>query len=376
MLQNKVIVLGGGLAGLVSALHLAKKGIPVTVIEKNQYPKHKVCGEYISNEVLPYLQSLGFNPLVFQAKKITHFTLTTSNNKTLETQLPLGGFGISRYTLDFELAKKAKEIGVEIIEDTVVDVHFEKDSFTVQTKRNKKYSAAIVIGAYGKRSNLDVNLERGFIKKTSPFLAVKAHYRGDFPEDQVSLYNFKGGYCGVSKIENDHINICYIASYNSFKKYKNIDDFQSNIISKNKPLQTILEHSELVFSKPLTISQISFAKKNPVENHILFCGDTAGLIHPLCGNGMAMAIHAAKIASEQIVDYFNGKIQSRVQLEKTYELEWRKAFEKRLGMGRRLSILFRMNYFSEFITLGLQLFPWILPLIIRRTHGKYLSPLK
>lgn len=368
--QADVIIIGGGLAGLVSAIHLSKKGLQVLVIEKNTYPKHKVCGEYISNEVLPYLQSLDFDPIAIGAKEITKFTLSTPKSKAIETKLPLGGFSISRYALDDELAEKAKESGTTILQDTVVDVQFKNDVFTVITKNNKKLSSKIVLGAYGKRSNVDVKLNRSFIQNESPYLAVKAHYKGDFPEDLVALHNFKGGYCGVSKVENDHINVCYIADYKSFKKFKNINDFQEKVLYKNKHLKKVFENSELAFKKPITISQISFSAKNPVEQHLLMCGDTAGMIHPLCGNGMGMAIHSAQIAATLIIKYFKGEIASRDILEKQYAQEWNNEFEQRLKTGRRLASLFRMNNFSEFMMLGLKIFPGLLPQIIKRTHGK------
>ena len=66
-----VIIIGGGLAGLTNAIHLSKSKQRVLLIEKNSYPKHKVCGEYISNEVLPYLNSLGIDPIKGGAKQIS-----------------------------------------------------------------------------------------------------------------------------------------------------------------------------------------------------------------------------------------------------------------------------------------------------------------
>jgi len=249
---------GGGLAGLVSALHLAQKEIKVLLIEKNEYPKHKVCGEYISNEVLPYLISIGFDPFKFGAKNITDFTLSTPGSRSISTKLPLGGFSISRYCIDWELSKKAIEKGAKIHQATVKDIKFQEGQFSVSTNRQEVFTAELVIGSFGKRSNLDVKMNRAFMKKKAPFLGVKAHYKGNFPEEAVGLHNFPGGYCGISKVENDHINICYLADFESFKKYKNILSFQKYVVSKNKFLKKAFEEYEMVFDTPLTISQISF----------------------------------------------------------------------------------------------------------------------
>ena len=144
--------------------------------------------------------------------------LSTPKNRKIETELPLGGFGISRYALDQALANKAMNCGVEILIDSVIDIKFVNELFTVETKTNSSFTSKIVIGAYGKRSAIDIKLDRNFIKKESPFLAVKTHMQGEFPEDMVALHNFKGGYCGLSKVEDDTINVCYITDFDSFKK--------------------------------------------------------------------------------------------------------------------------------------------------------------
>ena len=365
-----VVIVGGGLAGLTSAIHLSKFGVNALVIEKNRYPKHKVCGEYISNEVLPYLNYLGIDPFILGAKKIDKFLLSTKKNSVIETQLPLGGFGISRYALDDALAKKAIENGAIIIQDSVENIKFLDNQFEIETKSLSVFNAKIVIGAYGKRSAIDIKLDRNFIKNEAPFLAVKTHMKGNFPEDLVALHNFKGGYCGLSKVEDGSINVCYITDFKSFKKHKDIEDFQKNVLYKNPNLKEIFENSTDLFPKPLTISQISFANKSPVENHILMCGDTAGMIHPLCGNGMSMAISSGKIVSQLIIRYFNGKIKSRLELETLYKKSWNKEFKLRLKAGRIVAALFKKYNFSEFMMLVLKSFPKLLPFIIKQTHGK------
>jgi len=364
-----VIIIGGGLAGLSSAIHLTKAGIEVLVIEKNMYPKHKVCGEYISNEVLPYLAYLEIDVFQLGAQKINKFEISTPKSKLIKASLPLGGFGISRYTLDEALAKKAIHDGASIIEDSVIDIQFLNDYFSVQTKE-KTFHSRIVIGAYGKRASLDIKLDRNYIKRKSPFLAVKTHVKGDFPNDVVALHNFKGGYCGVSKVENDTINLCYITTFEAFKKYKDIEDFQEKVVFKNEYLKTIFKHAQPVFHAPLTISQISFANKNPIENHIIMCGDTAGLIHPLCGNGMSMAIRSAQMASLLIIDYLQEKIESRLALEIAYQKAWNKEFKNRLKVGRIVAKLFSKNQLSEMLIPIIKYIPNLLPKIVKLTHGK------
>lgn len=368
-LEYQVIIVGGGLGGLCSALHLSLGGLNVLLIEKNGFPKHKVCGEYISNEVLPYLNSLGFDPFEFGAKNITDFTLSTPGSRSISTTLPLGGFSISRYCIDAELAKKAQTAGATIAQETVTNLAYKNDFFTVDTKDNS-YQTSVVIGSFGKRSNIDVKLNRAFIQRKSPFLGVKAHYKGSFPETAVGLHNFEGGYCGVSKVETDNLNICYLADFENFKKYKNVTDFQENVLSKNTFLKDILQNAELVFEKPLTISQVSFERKNPVENHIIMVGDSAGMIHPLAGNGMGMAIRAAQLASERILDFTSGKIKNRDALESSYSKAWNHEFSTRLSSGHIIARLFRLGWFSEFLMILLNLFLFVLPYIIKGTHGK------
>ncbi len=367
---SDVLIIGGGLAGLCSAIHLSGKGLSVVVIEKEAYPRHKVCGEYVSNETLPYLNSLGIDPFELGAVSIDQLDFSVPGGNSLRTSLPLGGFGISRYTLDHALCERAAAKGAKIVLDQVEKIDFVKDMFHIITKKRKTYSSLFVIGAYGKRSVLDKKLDREFISKKSSYVAVKAHYKGFFPENLVGLYNFEGGYCGVSNIEGKKLNVCYIVDYRVFQKYKSIDRFQEEMLKSNNDLSAVLETSEIVFEKPLSISQISFDSKELLVNHVLMCGDSAGLIHPLCGNGMGMAIGAARLVSDSILSYFNGKLKTREEVEKQYVQQWNKSFRSRLRTGHALALLLR-NYKTTSILLPfLRSFPSVLRRIISATHGK------
>jgi flavin-dependent dehydrogenase len=90
MVENSIVIVGGGLAGLIAAIHLRSNNYNVLVIERNEFPKHKVCGEYISNEVLPYLKSLGLD-INFESKHIDKLSFSLVSGKSIDTTLPLGG---------------------------------------------------------------------------------------------------------------------------------------------------------------------------------------------------------------------------------------------------------------------------------------------
>ncbi|WP_271784320.1 NAD(P)/FAD-dependent oxidoreductase [Aquimarina algiphila] len=369
--NSHVLIIGGGLAGLTSAIHLAKAGVLVTLIEKDTYPKHKVCGEYISNEVLPYFEFLDINLEKVQPVTISNFVITTQKGDRIQSTLPLGGFGISRYTLDYYLWEKAKEVGVRLINDQVIDIQYQNDTFSVKTNSNMVQTCDYVIGAYGKRTTLDKALKRDFSFKKSPWLAVKAHYKANFDSNTVSLHNFKGGYCGLSMVEDQKVNVCYLVNYDSFKKHKNINVFQDEVMRQNPYLDTFFSSSELLFDKPITISQINFERKNPVEDHIFMTGDAAGLIHPLCGNGMAMAIQSAQLLCELLIKNHNAEVAgSRKEIERLYIEKWNNTFSKRLYAGRILQKILLNGNLQQISYAVANVIPSIVPKIIKQTHGE------
>lgn len=370
MQKSDLIFVGGGLAGLTAGIHLALKGFAVIIIERNNYPAHKVCGEYLSNETLPYLRWLGVDVEEANAQ-VNRFSFSQAGQKTITAALPLGGVGISRYKLDYLLYQRAVASGCIIIRDTVKDITYDDGRFIVKAESHM-FTSALVFGSFGKWSNIDKALSRSFAIKKSPWVAVKAHYQGNVPDDEVGLYGFPGGYCGVSKVENGIVNICYLASYKSFKRYKNIAAYQKEVLFKNENLKNILYTATPILDKPITISRISFDKKSLVENHVVMIGDSAGLIHPLCGNGMAMAIHSAKIASELSVDFLQGKI-GREAFEKNYTKIWNKHFNKRLYIGRLLARLIASPAATKPFLILLRSFPFLMRFMIKQTHGKVIS---
>jgi flavin-dependent dehydrogenase len=372
--QYDVAVVGGGLAGLSLSILLAKANYSVALFEKEKYPFHKVCGEYISFESWNFLEELGIPLSDWNLPSIKRLMVSSPNGNYLEHDLPLGGFGISRFKLDAALAEVAKSSGVLMFEQNKVsDIVNDGSTCIVKNSGNDCYTK-IACGSFGKRSNLDIKWKRKFALKKNDklnnYVGVKYHIETDFPKDLIALHNFKNGYCGISQVEENKYCLCYLTTAENLSLNNNsIQTMERNVLFKNPFLKQIFDSSTFILPEAVTISQISFEKKLQVENNILFVGDAAGMITPLCGNGMSMALHAAKIAFYCMDNFLKNKI-SRKEMENDYRTEWKKLFAKRLYAGRIIQRFFGNEFLSNLLILATKPFPGFIAYLIRQTHGE------
>jgi flavin-dependent dehydrogenase len=368
-----VVIVGGGLAGLAAALDLGARGHRVLVVERKQYPFHRVCGEYVSHEVSPYLRRLGADPAPLGPAHLTKFRLSSPAGRLLDSPLDLGGFGVSRYRLDDFLYKRALARGVEfVLPATVADVTFDEAAgrHTLLLANGRQLTARLVLGTYGKRSALDRQLDRPFFAQRSPYLGVKHHLRlPGFARDVIALHNFRDGYAGISAIEDDKLCFCYLTTRTNLKRSGGtIAALEAEVLAQNPHLADILQHAERLYAQPEVINEISFAPKQPVEQHLLMLGDAAGLITPLCGNGMAMALHGAALAAPLADQFLRGQL-ARPALEAAYGQVWRRTFGGRLRVGRAVQRLFGEPVLSELVVGGLRHWPAAVQALMRQTHG-------
>ncbi|MGW8123345.1 NAD(P)/FAD-dependent oxidoreductase [Roseivirga echinicomitans] len=369
--MKTIAIIGGGLSGLVSAIRLSRLDFPVLLFEKKEYPYHKVCGEYLSNEVLNFMKREELLPKHYDFPQINKFQVSALNGQSLTMALDLGGFGISRFVLDEFLAKEARMTGTKILENTsIINVEFGNNQFKLETSTNEVYQADLVIGAYGKNGVLDKKLERNHLNYEAPFIGVKHHIKTDFPRDTVALHNFEGGYCGIVAIENDQFNLCYLGRREDLKNAGSVEEMEAQVLKVNPFLKSIFDNAEFVYEKPVVINAFSFRPKALIENHILMSGDTAGLITPLCGNGMAMAIHSAKILSDTIAEYACSEQWDRQRLEMAYKQRWDATFKRRLWVGRKTQSFFGSKWSSNAALSVMKSSPWLANKIMKNTHGK------
>ena len=367
-------IIGGGVAGLTLAVQLARAGRRVILFEKETYPFHRVCGEYISMENHDFLTRIGVPLAEMNLPVMTRFTVSSPSGAALHHRLDIGGVGLSRYRLDQLLAQLARQHGAVVREGTrVTDVVFADDEFTL-TAGGGTYRARTACGAWGKHANLDGKLQRAFLEPSRherQFVAVKRHLEGvDFPAATVEMHNFRDGYCGLSPVGDGLTNCSYISDVRNLRAHGNsIAEMERRVLMQNPLLRPYLEAAQRQSTPPLVISQITFRERSTVENHVLMLGDAAGTIAPLAGNGMSMGMNASFLLHSLLLNFLAGTI-SRPELERRYTRAWRGLLSLRITAGRLIHQVFGQPWLTTAGIRVLKRLPFMTDIILGLTHGK------
>ncbi|SDG50200.1 Dehydrogenase (flavoprotein) [Dyadobacter soli] len=366
-------IIGGGLAGLCLAIQLADRDISTVVFEKNKYPFHKVCGEYISMESWPFLESLGLPLADLSLPKIDYLGISSDRGFMLNHQLGMGGFGISRYSLDNYLFEIASRKGVRVMQGCrVTDVHGNAaDGFHIRTSAGD-FTSKVVCGSYGKYAPQFIQLSEtnAFDTDNQNYIGVKYHIKTDFPANRIELHNFSDGYCGISIVDRDWHCLCYLTTAsNLLQNGKDVKQMEDAVLFRNPFLKNYFKNSDFVNAQPLVISNVQFHKKQTDSNGIFLLGDAAGSITPLCGNGMSMGMRASKLLVAQLLPFFTGNQTYESALE-NYHRTWNAAFGTRIRAGYHLQKLFGKSRTTDLALKMLGKMPWLTSKLVSLTHGE------
>jgi len=369
-MKYDVVIIGGGIAGLTLSIDLRKRGHHILVIEKGTYPRHKVCGEYISMESYNYLHRTCPALSEFNLPLITQFKLSSTSSQAFQTSLDLGGFGISRYLLEHLLYNEAKTKGVEFMlkcKALEVKCNATGEDFAILTN-DTTINSTLVCNATGRKSAFETKARNSKISETN-YVGIKYHIKIERTADLVEIHNFPGGYCGISAIEENKSCLCYMANSKNLKNVNNsIPDLEKVYLHQNPYLKQIFNTASFLFKEPLTISGINFKIKEPVVDGVFYLGDSAGSIAPVTGNGMSMAIRSAATLAELIDGFFLKKF-TKQQLVDNYTGFWKKEFSTKIKLSRHFQKLSEFPLLTN-MSIGLfKPFPVLAKTIISKTHG-------
>jgi flavin-dependent dehydrogenase len=370
-MKYDVAIIGGGLAGLALAIDLRKRGYSILVIEKGNYPRQKVCGEYISMESHDYLHRICPALSNITLPRMKRFKLSSTGSQGFETDLDLGGFGISRYLLEEMLYTEAISLGVVfMLKCKAFNIHFNEAEQTYLIKTNSgQVNSGLVCNSTGRNSNLE-SIENSSKLTDTNYIGIKYHLRLMRDPGFIEIHNFPGGYCGISSIEDGKSCLCYIVNAKMLKRAGNsIPKMEEVFLYQNGQLKKIFTTAKFLNKEPLVISGINFKIKETVRDGSLFLGDSAGSIAPVTGNGMSMALRSSAALAKEIHAYLSQET-SMQQFIDNYGFFWKKEFSGRVKHSRHFQKLSEYPLLTNFSISLFKIFPSLAKGVIKLTHGK------
>lgn len=298
-------MIGGGPAGSACAAELAAAGRQVILLERQRDPCDKVCGEFISQDAILHLEALGLDLLALGARPITAVRLA-AGRRTAAVALPFSAFSLSRRVLDEALLRRAEGAGVDVRRGRrvcrlePVDEAKGAPLWRAHVSGGPPVHARTAFLATGKHDMKDWSRPP---TAQSDLVGLKMHWRLKPAEAEalaahVELTLFAGGYAGLQPVENGRANLCLIVKKHVFLNCAGRWDRLLEILRGDCPLlATRLAGAQACWSAPLAIAALPFGHMHRREDGLWRLGDQAAVIQPFTGDGMAIALHSARLAA-------------------------------------------------------------------------------
>jgi 2-polyprenyl-6-methoxyphenol hydroxylase-like FAD-dependent oxidoreductase len=315
---KKIRIMGGGLAGLSLGIALQRRNVPVELHEALQYPRHRVCGEFISGVSEKTLEILGINTFFQNAPRPAEAAWWSGSKRIGTFLLPESAYAISRYDLDNRLSEYLQQLGG-----------------TVQTQsRAQPIAEEGTVWSAGRRPS------------QGQWIGLKAHIRGITLESGLEMHLGDGGYVGLVGIGDGWTNVCGLFRLQEQRKTKQqpllIAYLQAIGLSS---LADRLSHVEWREGSQSAVAGFRLGRQ-PRMPKVACIGDAHSIIPPFTGNGMSMALEAAALAVEPLVAYAYGQSSWSATLDMLHHRTDEK-FERRLYLAGSCQRLLMASWFRR-----------------------------
>ncbi|GGH52691.1 FAD-dependent oxidoreductase [Paenibacillus silvae] len=371
--SSDVIVIGAGIAGSACSIELARQGHRTLLLDRQQFPRHKTCGEFMSPETREMLEHLGVDLL--DCEKTTglmhHASIILPDGGEIEAPLPGTAYGISRYVLDQLLHKQARDAGADIITkaNIIATRQLENKEYEVEVKQGDeyiRYHAKAVIGAHGSKKLRGTESGEGLRDETI-YVGVKSHYRGIRIPARVELYFCNGGYVGISPIENDTVNVAALLTLDSVQgSGKSVPEIMQAAALTNTRLAARLSEGGAVQGTQVSVAPLQLSNVPEPWSSYPHIGDAMLVIPPLCGDGMSIALRSAILCARWTDAYLKDELHYDAW-QSEYTREANREFAPLLRRARTIQqVAFaRTNRFYPALA---RMFPGLASYVVRATR--------
>lgn len=319
--QYDLIIVGAGPAGSACAITATRAGAKVLLLEKDHFPRQKVCGEFVSPESLGLLHGFLEDERFRSCPKVVSSRIFL-DNKALTLNVSPAAQSIPRFDLDPALFAAAQNAGVTAHEGVAVREVQRGELFHVRTS-GTTYSARAVVNATGRWSKLTQFDVAGKDK----WIGLKAHFTEPSPPQTVDLYFFPGGYCGVTPVGPNSVNACAMVRADAAHTLEDVFAKEPHLFKRSHlwhPLFSTVTTSPLYFREPETES-----------DGVFLAGDAAGFIDPFAGDGISLALQSGTLVAQSIVPFLRGSC-SLEEAHQQYQANYRKRFAPAFRNAARL----------------------------------------
>ncbi|MGO4542813.1 NAD(P)/FAD-dependent oxidoreductase [Paenibacillus sp. 2TAB19] len=377
---HDVAVLGAGVAGSSLAKLLADQGLDTVLLDQKAFPRHKVCGEFLSPESRSMLQSFGLEQYVEELRpmSIERTRLNFRYGQALEIALPGSAIGISRYSLDPALHHAAVASGAQLYtQTTVTALTFSDNCYSIETRQAgcavpKLFRARAVIAAWGATNRNGLPGRHDVYDSKNEYIGVKSHFTGIDVDSVVELYFFDGGYLGISPIEGGRVNVAALLDRKEFDLVdsdKSILGFIRAVCRRNPKLAKRLAHAVPLSGTQAAVAPVRLSRKPLTWESIARVGDSSIMLPPLCGDGMSMALRSAGLCTPLVGRYLKGEI-TLAQWEQQYSQAIHKDFNGPMKWGRRLQWLFDLPILPRLMLAAAPVAPGLAYKLVQATRLK------
>lgn len=352
-------IIGGGPAGTSAAISAAQSGASVALFDSSDFPRQKVCGEFVSAESLELLRDLlREHPTAqdeLQKSPVISRARIFASGRVAETPVQPTALSIPRTALDLLLWQSACQSGVRAHSRCEVLSLDGRGPFTLSTAQGKITARSVILSA-GRWSRFS---DASLLPPGPKWIGLKAHFSEANPSQSTDLYFFRRGYCGVQPVSESAVNVCAMVRSDVASTLQEVFGLEPRLARRTGGWKAL--------TSPVTTAPLVYRKPQPLRGNVLLAGDAAAFIDPFAGDGISLALRSGRTAAQSLSAFFAGRV-SLQDAAREYQAAYQREFAPLISAAARVRNLPSLPEFAWPIAMEFLRIPGVMPYIVRKTR--------